>query len=444
MRNRAILAILIFASLLLGLSLRINGASDQKRKQSLSLLEKMPKSERDRFDSNAFDFYRHNSKPAREERKRLRTLYNQIQNDPECEHLTKTMGQYVEWVNRMDNPAKMREIQGRSIEERVETIKKSVQEESLEGTGGDLDSADRLRERIRENLPLELRDFSFPALLREFDNWLTAKYAEEKAKLSQDQLTYFPKIENLYESMFRSVTNETTSSGTPAFAEKLALIQLIQQLENSPRSGLGGPGGGPWQRSAALRDEFLNSLENDLQKLFDQIDAPEKQRILAEMPRPARQQSLQRLLAFAILDQYPMLPINMIPRSPNSGRSSSSQLIAFDDQQAVDILGTYLAVMPLQRRNEILKMDPRFSGMRLRWELLGNAAAINDLVFFYDRPGGRGPGGPGGSGAPGGEGRQGPQDGQSRPGGPRGPVGTSSDVPREGRGEADVRGGRPI
>ena len=435
MRNCVILAVLIFVSILLGLSLRINGASDQKRKQSLSLLEEMPKSERDRFDSNAFDFYRHNSKSAREERKRLRTLHNQIQNDPECEHLTKTMGHYVEWVNRMDNPAKMREIQGQSIEERVETIKKSVQEE---GTGGDLVSADRLRERIRENLSPELREFSFPALLREFDNWLTIKYAEEKAKLSQDQLAYFPKIEKLYESMFRSVTNEIASSGTPAFAEKLALIQLIQQLESSPRSGLGGPGGGPWQRSVALRDEFLNSLENDPLKLLEQIDAPEKRRLLAEMPRPVRLQSLQRLLALAILDQYPMLPINTMPRSPNSGRSGSSQLIAFDDQQAVDILGTYLAAMPLQRRNEILKMDPRFSGMRLRWELLGNVAAINDLVFFYDRPGGRGPGGPGG------EGRSGPQDGQNRPGGPRGTGGTSPDVPREGRGEADVRGGRPI
>ena len=416
MRNRVILAVLIFVSFLLGLSLRVNGASDQKRKQSLSLLEEMSKSERERFDSNAFDFYRHNSKPAREERKRLRTLYNQIQNDPECEHLTKTMGHYVEWVNRMDNPAKMREIQGQSIEERVETIKKSVQEESLEGTGSDLVSADRLRERIRENLPPELREFSFPALLREFDNWLTVKYAEEKAKLSQDQLTYFPKIEKLYESMFRSVTNETASSGTPAFAEKLALIQLIQQLENSPRGGLGGPGGGLWQRSAALRDEFLNSLESDLPKLLEQVDTPEKQQLLAEMPRPARQQCLQRFLALAILDQYPMLPLNM-PRSPNSNRSNS-QLIAFDDQQAVDILGTYLAVMPLQRRNEILKTDPRFSGMILRWELLGNVAAINDLVFFYDRPGGRGPGGPGG------EGRPVPQDGQSRPGGPRGTGGS--------------------
>ena len=408
MRNRVILAVLIFASLLLGLSLRINGANDQKRKQSLSLLEEMPKPERDRFDSNAFDFYRHNSKPAREERKRLRTLYNQIQNDPECEHLTKTMGHYVEWVNRMDNPAKMREIQGQSIEERVETIKKSVQEENQDGTGSDLVSADRLRERIRENLPPEIREFSFPALLREFDNWLAVKYTEEKAKLSQDQLTYFPKIENLYESMFRSVTNETASSGTPAFAEKLALIQLIQQLENSPR---GGSSGGPWQRSAALRDEFLNSLENDLPKLLEQVDTPEKQRFLAEMPRSVRQQSLQRLLAIAVLDQYPMLPINMMPRSPNSGRSGSSQLIAFDDQQAIDILGTYLAVMPLQRRNEILKMDPRLSGMRLRWELLGNVSAINDLVFFYDRPGGRGPGG---------EGRQVPQEGQNRPGGARG------------------------
>lgn len=430
MRNRVLLAVLIGVSLILAVVFRANGASDQKRRQSLAFFESMSKPERERFNSNAIDFYQHHSKTAKEERKRLRTLYNQIQNDPECERLTKIMEQYVDWINRVGNPSKMREIQGQSIEERVETIKTAIQEETQQNTVGENITGERMRDRIREGLPSELRDFHFPEIFHEFDAWLTVKYAEEKSKLlteqklTVEQLNRLPKFEKMYADMFHSMNNGTSSEEGLGFPEKLAMVQFVRLLDNAPRniSGIGGGRRGG-ASSLVLREEFLDSLENDKPNLLEQIDDPDKRQLLAGMSRTNRTEVLQRLLALAILDQYPMLSTNVF-RSPASERFSQSPLL--DDQQTVEFLGDYLSVMTRARRDEILKMDPRFAGFRLHWELLGNA----DMSRFYDRFSG-------GSGGPGG-GQGGPPQDSFREG--RGPGNRAPGRP----GEAGPDDGRPV
>ena len=425
MKRRILLVVLICFSLVLALMIQVRGSIDKKSQQTLAELDLLPKTERSLFNFNAIDYYKHTSKAAREERKRLRTLHHQLQNDPECEHLTKTMEQYVDWVKRIGDPAAMRTLQGLSLEERVEKIKQVVQGERQSGLAEQF-TTERLREYIRAGLPTELREFDFPAIYQEFDAWLAQKYSEEKAKLSPQQLQNLPKFENLYEDLFRSSRDDVTPSETAeplatpgklTIPGKLAMLQLVQNLGDEPRFGGGDFGRfGRTSTTSFWRNTFFDQQKVAFDKgepsLFDRIESPELRQLLTKMSQPERNAALQRLLALAVLEQHPKFSVGTFSFGDPS---RFNQELGLDNKQSIDLLGNYLSIMTEQRRDGFLQMDPRFANTRLWAELWVNAMTLGDLTqpSFGGRPGSadRRPGG----GAPGNSGpgmrQDGPQGG---------------------------------
>ena len=403
MNDRILLAILVGLSLVLAVIVSSRQAVNVKRKQTLTMLENLPKAERDRFHSNAVEFYQNNSRAAREERKRLRDLYYRIQNDPASEHLKKTLQQYVDWVSR-SNPATMRVFQSQSDEARVEAIHQAVLEEQRQfNTTEPLITIERLKDMIRENLPTELQSLDFNLLSHVFDRWVSQKYDEAKSTLPYEKLTQLSEIETFYRNLFRHAGMEISSTETLEIPEKLTMLQFIQNL--SPRQGgvgggipsrliggarMGGggyfyvrPGGGPpfgLFGSSGLRDDFFEQFESIL---LDKID-PSSRQSLARMNRQLRTETLQRILALAILEQHPAI---------DTGRffQASSRM---EQQEWVDILGIYLSLMSLEKREEFLTQDSRSTLNRLQGELLSHSMAYFGLFRIRppdNRPPGMGP-----------------------------------------------------
>ena len=482
MKRRVLLAVLLCISFSLGIMIHVRDDVDKKMHEASASLESLPKEERNLFNSNAIDYYKHWSKSAREERKRLRTLHNQLQNDPECELLTKTMEQYVDWIKRIGNPAMMRMIQSRSIDDRVEEIRQAVQDERQDNSM-EIFPIEQLREYIREGLPPELREFDFPAIYPEFDGWLTKKYdaekarlSEEQTKLSADRLAHLPMFEKLYVDMFRPCRADATSGEQMSVPEKLAMLQLLRNLNNfnnPPRFWGGGGGGGgrggdrwltafSWLTILTLREEFFDEQKAAFAKgepnLFNQLSDLEVRQKLLQMSPSSRNDALQRFLTLAYLDHYPKFSFAIFGfGGPNRGGTSGQ---GFDEMLSIDILGTYLSLVSATRCDEFLQMDPHYANIRLRGELRSNALVLIGLTRpSYDRMGGGPPGsspgaGPGGPGSPdaprggpgggGGPGRQeggrlgggGGWQGGMRPDGPppnSGPDGMREPPPRETR-----------
>ncbi len=444
MKRRILLAILVCISLVLAVMIHLNGTVGQRRERFLALLETMPKTERERFNSNAMDFHQRGSKTAREERKRLRTLYYQIQNDPECDHLNKTMEQYVDWVNRVSDPAKMREIQSLAIDDRVEAVFKEVEAER-QTANAELLSSERMRDDYREALPASLRDVSPAPIYEAFDEWLTQKYEEVKAKagLNDDQWKQIPLLEKFYRDMVRRLGIETSGDAGLNLPEKMAMIQLVRNLSGTTqRSGSGGGGGfnrgfGGWRQfwAGGLREEFLGQTEEALRR--HESNFPVKfdetaRQTLESMNREERIESLQQLLALAVLERYPTMdqvdPVRFF------------QTLFRTDKERIEILGAYLSMMSTTKRGEFLKLDSRFAANRLQGELAFHAIAFPALLRTNrERPFGMGgPPGPPREGAP-------PPD--AGPNGPPGPgqgpgVGQGGQGRGLGPGQGFGRGGR--
>ncbi|MCL2622582.1 MAG: hypothetical protein FWD31_02855 [Planctomycetaceae bacterium] len=385
MKSRIFLAVQVGISLALAAILYAQQAVNTKLEKSLAEIENQPKTERDRFHSNAVEFYRHSSMAAHEERKRLRTLFYQIRNDPESDRLEKIMVQYVDWVSRSNDPAWMRENQSKSIDDRVEAVYQAVQIERA-NIGDPPITIERLKESIRENLAPELRMITLPSLAVAFDDWLTQQYAEAKNGLSwsEDQLQHLPILEKFYRDLFRHAGTEPFDPGIP---EKLAMLQLIQNLSSRSGSGtapgfprlsgnprMGGgfvrPGGGPFG-GGGLREDFVEQLETDLLQLFDES----VRETFNRMNPSARMESLQRMLALAVLEQYPTI-------DPGRLMQEASRT---DQQEWIEIIGVYLSLMSPPRREEFLKQDSRFMLNRLQGELWFNAMAYFGLFGSRQR-----------------------------------------------------------
>ena len=394
MKRRVLLFVLVAISLILAVViLRSRRSVDMRWEQSLARLENLPKAERDRFHSNAMDFYQYNSRAARDERKRLRTLYHQIQNSPESDRLTATMKQYVDWVSRSGDPATMRELQSKSMIARVEDIHKIVQDERQSGSEMP-DSLERLKESLRENLVPELQSVALQPLADAFDAWLTQKYAEAKAGLTEEQQKHLPKFEKFYRDLFRQAGMETASANSLAIPEKLVMLQLIQNL--SLRSGgnggfpprMGGgmrPGGGGFPRfgggppfgGGGFRNDFLEKINDALTQQepnpLDSLDESARQ-TLTRMDRLPRLEAMQRLLTLAVLERSPAIDTGLFFQAVSR----------MDQQKWSEILGVYLSMMDAAKREDYLKQDSRFTLNRLQDELRFNALAWFSL--FRTRP----------------------------------------------------------
>ena len=399
MKSGAILAALVGISLVLAAMIHTQQAVNGRLEQSLADIGNLPKAERDRFYSNAAEFYQHSSKAARKERERLRDLYHRIHNAPESERLTKTLEQYVDWVNRFSDPATMRVIQSKSIDARVEDIHQAIRLERINNAEPPI-TMERLKENLRESLSPELLTIVLPPISKSFDDWLTQKYGEAKTGLSEDQLHQLPILEKFYRDLFRHAGMEPSSAETPEIPEKLTMLQLIQNL--SPRQGGGGsvparfpggprmggggyfyvrPGGAPlFFGGGGLRDDFFEQFESIL---LDQLDASSQQS-LTRLNRLQRTETLQRILALAVLEQHPTI---------DAGRflQASSRT---EQQEWIKILGVYLAMMEPPRREEFLTQDSRSTLNRLQGDLLSHAMAYFGLFRIRppdNRPPGMGP-----------------------------------------------------
>jgi hypothetical protein len=457
MKRRVLLAVLVGISLVLAVMIRSHRSVNAKQEQSLADLDRLSKAERDRFHSDAKDFYQHHSKAARNERKRLRSLYQQIQNDPENERLKKTLDQYVDWVSRFSDPATMRVIQTQPINARVDAVHNAVLEERQGNDSDQSFTLENLKASIRENLPPELQLVALSPLSDAFDIWLTEKYDEAKSSLNEEQLSGLPEFETFYRDLFRRAGIETFPINRLGIPEKLALLQLIQNLNNPPRWGGGasfrsgggvrsGGGGGGASRfggdffleGGGLRGEFLRSIDQAMESkepnsFLDSLhtDANEA---LEKLNRLARMEALQGLLALAVLERYPtmsvdalqffqMMTVDSLRFFLTSPRAEQDRIkLLGSDQNWIKLLGSYLSIMLQTRREEFLKLDSRYTTSRFQGELLGNAVSFFGL-FRRPVPPNMGP-----PPMP-------PRDNLSPPpGGPNRP-------PRPGNGQGDRQGG---
>jgi len=413
MKCRVLLAVLVGISLVLAVTIHFHQAANAKLEQSLAILESLPKVDLDRFRSDAKEFYQHTTKPARDERKRLRRLYNQIQNDPESERLTKTMNQYVDWVISYDDPSLIRGSQTRPINERVEIIQKAV----LEERSNTISESPVTIERLKASLPPELQLVVLSPLFNAFDAWLTKRFDETKSALkpilNEQQIKNLPEFlsefEEFYRDLFHRAGIETSSATKTGIPEKLAMIPLIQNLGSPPRMGGGGflrpggggprpgGGGGPFPfEGGGLRGDFLKTIDDaieskDSNPFLDSLAPSEKQALenLENIGRPVapRMEALQGLLALAVLERYPMAADSWRFFLANSR----------EEQDSIKLLGNYLFMMKPMRREEFLKMDSRYMILRLQSELQGNVSPFFWLIIVRsnrDRSGTPGMGGP--------------------------------------------------
>lgn len=433
MKNRILLAVTVGVSLVLAAVIYAHRSVNTRMAQSLSMLDDLPKPERDRFYSNALEFYQHNSKAAHNERKRLRSLYYQIQNAQDNKRLMNTMELYVDWVDRFSDQASMREIHSKSVDARVEAVHRAVQDEQRQiGNTESLVVTERLKDAIRESLTPQLRTVDLKLLSDAFDDWLTQKYDEAKDGLTEKHRNDLQRLETFYRVLFQHAGLDVSSEGRLEIPEKLIMLQLIQNLSSrqvtgggtgggagfpprfggGPRMGGGNiffrPGGVPFG-GGVLRDDLFERLDR---VLFDQIDESARQ-TPESMPRPTRNETLQRLLALAVLERYPSL---------DSGRFFQA-ISRTDPQDWIEILGVCLSLMSSQRREEFLRQDSRSTLNRLQGELWLDAMAYFGM-FRPPRPqDNRSPGPP--SGPPSGMGQPPPPRG----GLPRNDTAQSADNP---------------
>ena len=400
------LMVMVGISLVLATMIRYQQAINAKLEQSpdMKRLESLSKTELARFQSDAKEFY-HNSQAARNERTRLSHLYRKIQNDPERQRLEDTLEQYVDWVNNFSNPATMRDIQTRSINERVTAVHNSVME-MRRGNGPEQPlTLEFLKGTIRDNLPQELQSIDPMPLIDAFDDWLTKKYIAVKFPLNEDQLKCLPEFESYYRDLFRRAGIETSPANNLGMPEKLAMIQLIQNFSELPRPGAGAgflrPGGGPRPGAGGIpfsrfggdfspegdglrgeflrvidvafdrkeRNVFLDSLDQNANQALERLDrasSPDR------MDRSAtRMEVFQWLLALAVLERYPMVV--------DSWRFFQANSRA--EQDWIKLLGNYLSLMTPLRREEFLKLDSRYTTPRLQGELRGNVMSFFGLVL---------------------------------------------------------------
>ena len=399
MKRHVLFVSLVGISLVFAVVIRLHQAANAQLEQSLAMLENLPKSELDRFRSDAKDFYQHNSKAGRDEQKRLRRLYNQIQNDPENERLTKTMDQYVEWVNSFSDLAIVRDSQTRPLIDRVEIIQKAVQSER---NNRDIEMPVTF-DRLKASLPPELRSIDLTPLFNAFDVWLTKKYDETKSDLkptlNEEQLKSLPDFEALFEAFYRDLFHRAGIETSPVIhlglPEKMAMIQLMQNLSGPQRGGGGGgprpgsggprPGGGsgsfPFE-VGGLRGEFLRTIDEAIDRkeanpFLDSLDVSEKQ-VLERNDRSApRMEVLQGLLTLAVLERYPKA-------ATAADAWRFFQATSREDQDWIRLLGNYLSMMSPTRREEFLKLEPRYT-TRLQGELRGNVMPFFGLLLRSNR-----------------------------------------------------------
>ena len=398
MKSRVLLAVLVGISLVLAVINHARHSVNARLAQSLDMFDRLPKAERDRFLSNAMEFYQNHSKTARDERTRLRHLYHKIKNDPDSERLKETMEQYVDWVSRFSDPATMRMLQNWSIDARVEAIQKAIRDERQINAESPI-STERLKDTLRDKLDPKLWYVSSQTLTDAFDHWLTQKYAEAKSGLNDEQkklLNDLPVFEQFYRNLFGHAGMEPSASDALEIPEKLALLQLLQNLNASPPPQM--PGGDFPQRGGIMRQfgarspwyEFLEKI-NDAMEYKETKEHNETMEyreaawlvpfddsaglVLLQMDRPARLDALQRMLALAVLKSQPAI----VPgRFSRPGR-----------ELPMEILGVYLSMMTAKKREEYLKQDSRFTLNQLQGELWFNTMAYYSL--FRPRPSGMGP-----------------------------------------------------
>lgn len=421
MKRRVLLVVLAGVSLVLAVTIRYHQAVSGNLKKSLTHIDDLPEKELVRFRANAENFYESHSKAVRDERKRLRALYYRIHNDPESERLTQTLALYVDWVNRFNDPAMMRAMQSWSIDERVDYVHKAVLEERNVPSGPEQPTIEFMKANFRDALPPELWLIAHQQLADAFDVWLTTKYADAfDALLSlkyvdtrtgqkDDHLKDRLKIEEFFRDLFRQAGMETLSGDKLGIPEKMAMLQLIQNLSNPQRTG-GGSGGGPGvlPRSGGgsrpggrigdfnrlliggpqvgggnpfrdeffrTRDEFFRTTEEAFDRQepspLDSLDDVARQ-TLSGFRRPARTEALQGMLALALLERY--------PASVDARRIIQAVSTSRQEQEWVEILGAYLSLMTPQKREEFLKLDSRFTTNRLQEELWFGAVPFYGLL----------------------------------------------------------------
>lgn len=395
MKRRVLLAVLVGVSLILAATIRYHQAVSENLKKTQDVINDLPKAERNRFQSNTIEFYLYNSKA---ERKRLRALYYRISSDPESQRFTHTLEEYVDWINRFSDPAKMRELQSLSVGERADEIRKLVQNERQSSLSEPV-TLERLKETIRESLAPELRTVSPLPIFTAFDIWLTQQYDKVKTSLTPVQSAHVPKLEEFYCQLFRRTGMDSYSLETLSIPEKMAMIQLIQNLSFPLRGGgrgndfnpfpyAGGPqrpsgppfaGGGPPIGATGFRDDFFRTFDESFDQLYlnnlASLDNSTRQALAPG--RPARTVAMQSLLALAILERYPEV-LEQYPMSIDLWRFL--QTTPPLEQEWIEILGAYLSMMTPTNREEFLKLDSTYTTNWLKRELWSNASSFYGLL----------------------------------------------------------------
>ncbi|MDR1492582.1 MAG: hypothetical protein LBT05_07665 [Planctomycetaceae bacterium] len=373
MKQHILLVILICFSLGLAGVLWYSSDVGTRRKKAADELEQWQRKNPNRyvaFKANAANFYRRSSKTASEERRRLRTLHYQLQNDPDREHLTQTMERYVEWVQNIGNPTTMRELQEKPLAERVAAIQEMIRQENQNDSVNERSMIDVAS--LQKMLPPELQDADVARLCRRFDEWLATKYNEAIAKLSEEQRSYLPLFRAFYRDLFELqeenglTLNVQKKETPPDIIEKMALISLLYRFSNEPgiMDFLG-----TWMMRFCEeeQDKLLNPEQNILEENVC--------RFLARSGRN-RQGQLQYLLLIGIIryytEHYTKIPPN----------HAETLLLRGNPQKLIQLYGAYLASLHPQRRDEILRATPEFAVNRIRGDLLSG-------TFFFMR-GGRG------------------------------------------------------
>ncbi|MCL2348290.1 MAG: hypothetical protein FWC50_08520 [Planctomycetaceae bacterium] len=387
MKRRVLLAILVGISLVLGVMLRIRSDVNQHKVEEIRRLSKMKeenRSEFDAFETNRRAFYQYVSPTANEERTRMRNLHDQLQNAPDRKQLTDTMERYVTWLRTIEAPTQMRELQTYSDEKRIDLIEEMLKKQKTQQGEEETIFSEGLRERIKGELPEELKNVDPAPLYRAFDSWLTGKYDKFRKSLKPEQLQMTSRWLELFSQVFDPYAEGMPSS--PGILEKIALLSLERKLGTSVSDAPGPGPGGRMQTFSQFLFPFLMEMEQALDEkkpnFLDDLTDENAKTFLKNATHQVRNETLSNLLALEILAHYPKT--NLIRLDPYSidrrlRRDHSNQLTAS--------YADFLSVLNEERRNRILSLPPDVGVRMLSQEFFGGVTFARDLFFM--RMGGR-------------------------------------------------------
>ncbi|MCL2347601.1 MAG: hypothetical protein FWC50_04990 [Planctomycetaceae bacterium] len=406
MKRRILLAVLVGISLILGVMLRIRSDVNQRKAEEIRRLLKMKeenRSEFDAFDANRRAFYQYASPTANEERIRMRNLHDQLQNAPDRKQLTDTMERYVAWLKTIEAPTQMRELQTYSDEKRIDLIEEMLKKQKTQQGEEETIFSEGLRERIKAELPEELRNVDPSPLYHAFDSWITERYNKFRESLKPEQQQMASRWLELFSQVFAAapyteVPNAEGTTPNPGMLEKIALLSFERKLGASVSEMPGRPDpmgpGGRMQTVSPFMFPFLMEVEQALDEkkttFLDDFTDENVKTFLKNATRQIKYETLAKLLALGILAHYPKA--NLIRLDPYSidrqwRRDRSNQLTAN--------YADFLSILNEEQRNRILSLPPDVGVRVLSQEFFGGVTFARDLFMrIGGRMRGRGERGP--------------------------------------------------